>query len=403
MLARAQSLSGRPHDALVMLQRLAAMGVVTDAATNEDFQRVRALSGWANLEAQVASLSVATPAESRRTEAPTSAAPKAPATPAIEPPARAPDSSAKPPDKPGAVATITGAAEDTFRFTTAPFTPAGLAYDAVSHRFIVADRAARKLTVIGERSHRVANLAGAASAGFGEIMALAIDPREGDLWVLSVADGPNAGSMLHKLQLISGRVLLTIKVPETLAPARFVDVAVGPQGTIFVLDGERSRLFRATEEHGRTRTRAPQAKSSELEVAFTLDAPAPTSVAPASETIAFVAHEDGITRVDLSSHSATAMKSEQNVELKGLAWMRWHRGSLVGVQRTANGAHQIVRLSLDKAGGRATRLTVLEPAISMAGPSSATIVGDVLYFLSDVPGSSAQGEIETLVRRVKLH
>ena len=43
MLARAQSLSGRPGDALVMLQRLAAMGIVTDAATNNDFERVRAL------------------------------------------------------------------------------------------------------------------------------------------------------------------------------------------------------------------------------------------------------------------------------------------------------------------------------------------------------------------------
>jgi hypothetical protein len=46
MLARAQSLSGRPHDALVMLHRLAAMGIATDAATSEDFRRVRSLAGW---------------------------------------------------------------------------------------------------------------------------------------------------------------------------------------------------------------------------------------------------------------------------------------------------------------------------------------------------------------------
>ena len=53
MLARAQSLSGRPHDALVMLQRLAAMGVATDAATSDDFSRVRALPGWAEFEAKI--------------------------------------------------------------------------------------------------------------------------------------------------------------------------------------------------------------------------------------------------------------------------------------------------------------------------------------------------------------
>ena len=53
MLARAQSLSGRPHDALVMLQRLAAMGVATDAATNDDFRFVRALPAWAEFEAKI--------------------------------------------------------------------------------------------------------------------------------------------------------------------------------------------------------------------------------------------------------------------------------------------------------------------------------------------------------------
>src|SRR5437879_6137321 len=41
MLARAQALSGRPHDALVMLDRLAQMGVASDADTNSDFERTR--------------------------------------------------------------------------------------------------------------------------------------------------------------------------------------------------------------------------------------------------------------------------------------------------------------------------------------------------------------------------
>src|SRR6188472_1135851 len=39
LLARAQSLSGRPGDALVMLQRLTQMGVATAVATSDDFRR----------------------------------------------------------------------------------------------------------------------------------------------------------------------------------------------------------------------------------------------------------------------------------------------------------------------------------------------------------------------------
>src|SRR5262249_4062434 len=46
LLARAQALSGRPHDALIMIQRLAEMGVASDAPTNADFERVRALADW---------------------------------------------------------------------------------------------------------------------------------------------------------------------------------------------------------------------------------------------------------------------------------------------------------------------------------------------------------------------
>src|SRR5262245_45815566 len=53
LLARAQSLRGRPHDARVMLQRPAEMGVGTDAATSDDFTRTRELPGWAELQARL--------------------------------------------------------------------------------------------------------------------------------------------------------------------------------------------------------------------------------------------------------------------------------------------------------------------------------------------------------------
>src|SRR5436189_6187517 len=53
LLARAQALSGRPHDALVMLQRLADMGIASDAATNDDFIRTRQLPGWPEVSARI--------------------------------------------------------------------------------------------------------------------------------------------------------------------------------------------------------------------------------------------------------------------------------------------------------------------------------------------------------------
>src|SRR5204863_10069689 len=57
LLARAQALSGRPHDALIMIQRLAEMGVAPDASTNDDFVRTRQLPGWPDLLARIGGLS----------------------------------------------------------------------------------------------------------------------------------------------------------------------------------------------------------------------------------------------------------------------------------------------------------------------------------------------------------
>src|SRR5438093_8461533 len=53
LLARAQARSGRPHDALVMLQRLADMGVPSDAETNDDFKRTRQLPDWVEVAARI--------------------------------------------------------------------------------------------------------------------------------------------------------------------------------------------------------------------------------------------------------------------------------------------------------------------------------------------------------------
>ena len=52
LIARAQSLSGRPGDALVMLERVAAQGKLpADVDTDPEFARVRALPRWEEISA----------------------------------------------------------------------------------------------------------------------------------------------------------------------------------------------------------------------------------------------------------------------------------------------------------------------------------------------------------------
>src|SRR5690606_10235448 len=80
-------------------------------------------------------------------------------------------------------------------FTTT-LSPDALAYDAVSRRFLIADRKARRVAVVDEHSGQVATMVGALGAP-GEIVGMAIDAQQGDLWIASNGED---NTVLHKLQ-----------------------------------------------------------------------------------------------------------------------------------------------------------------------------------------------------------
>jgi hypothetical protein len=397
LLARAQSLSGRPGDALVMLQRLAALGVPTDAAANEDFRRVRALPGWTELSASLAGAPPNPPGAAPATPPVTANRGVAPAVPAPsnipgpEPSAVTPGSTTRDAaagkDRlaaapvPATPAPGTRLVTETLRFTTPQFTPAGIAYDAVSRRFVVGDRHARKLTVVDEFSQHVANLSSAQTSGFGEITALEIDPHLGDLWVVSTE---SQHTTLHKLQLVSGRSLAKYVLDETLAPARFVDVAATPQSAVLVLDADGHRLFQL------------KPKGTSLELAASLPDSAPSSVAPAPDGVAYVACADGLRRVDLASRGSVAIKAGKGIDLTGITRVRWHQGSLIALQRIADGSYRAVRFALDRSGRTVTAAARLDAAQPVTDPTAAAISGDALFYMTSGEGT------EMVVRRIAL-
>lgn len=398
LVARAQSLSGRPHDALVMLQRLAAMGVRTDAAESSDFARVRALPGWAELERRLASLPADAPAAGVMPPlGPTPASAAAPphrgappATPSVRTLSALPPAVGRPgaglPDAPTRKPASGGRGEDVLRFTTPPFQPAGLAYDAVSSRFIVGNRDGHRVSVVGERSSRLVTLSGADSGGFGEVTAVAIDVREGDLWVASTAAAAAPGATLHKLQLISGRVLATIPVPVAEGTgARVTDLVATDDGDLVALDAASRRLLRI-EPRGR-----------DLQVIAMLEHQA-VSVAPA-RAMMYVALADGIAMLDSATGLVTTMRAKGNSALGGFEVLRWRRGSLIGIQR-ANGVRQLVRIVLDAAGRTALKSEVLDRPESIAPHAALAIAGDAAYYLAERPSSASEREM--VVRRVLL-
>jgi hypothetical protein len=258
----------------------------------------------------------------------------------------------------------------------------GLAYDAVSGRFIIGDRVERRLLVVGERSGRLASLAGA-DAGFNEIAAFEIDAREGDLWVVSTSSA-NRASAVHKLQLISGRVLFSVPLPDDQSPSAFADVAVTPQ-SILVLDKDGRRIYRAAK------------KGKTLDLAMRLAVPGATSMAVGADGIVYIAYDEGILRADLASRTMTVVEPSPKADVRGIKWMKWFRGSLVAMQASSSDASRLVRVRLDDAGRTVRGVDVLDENVHLAGSTSAAISENVVYYLNR---SSDAGDV--IVRKLVL-
>jgi hypothetical protein len=285
------------------------------------------------------------------------------------------------------------------RFSIPRFTAGGLAYDAVSRRFVLGNRHERKLAIVGEGSEHAVTLTGAA-AQFLDVMAIEIDRRQGDLWVVSAGapDDPGGrGSALHKLQLISGRTLAVLRA-EDAERARFVDVAVSRTLGVLVLDAAGPRLLRAT------------ADGKSLARVIELPAGVPAALAPADGgEVVYVAYADGLVRVDLTTRMATPVAAGHGLELGGFQRIRWHRGALVGIQArsgddAAESSYRLVRLRLARDGRRVVKLETLDGAVPAGAGSAAALLDDDFFYLSSQSqdGEAPNRLMDVVIRRVRL-
>lgn len=407
LLARAQVSSGRPSDALVMLRRLAQTGVATDADTLDAFARVRAREGWAEVEALMAGATRRVGSEpSERSAASVEPLPPSlerlpatdEATRATAVPPSASGSSASPVTSPvtlpGVVVGPSLAGLGAVRLDDIGVASGGFAYDAVSRRFLLGETAGRKIVVVDAESRRTADLVRGDSAAFGDMQAMHIDTRRGDLWVLS-NDGDTTTAALHKLQLVAGRPLARLGPPASAGPARFSDLTVTPGGHVLVVDAEGRRLYRALP------------KADALALVATLDLLSPTAVTAAdSESVVYVAHQAGISRVELPHGRPHPVRSSPEVPLDGITRLWWHDGALVVLRTCASGAREAQRLELDR---RGTIVVAMQPiAITLPDAPAAiaaTLAGDELFVMTAEGLPATTGDVDhrqVVVRRVRL-
>jgi hypothetical protein len=383
LLARAQVMSGRRHDALVMLQRLAEMGVVTDAVSDPDFGPARELPGWPEVANAIARAGTVTSTPAGEPVPPNSVA--AAAVPAVVSPGQSRRRRTSAAEAAAAAGTAVIAplaivpfpiepapTSDAARFSTGNFLAAGLAYDAVSRRFVIGDALGQKLIVVAAASDHAEDMVHKDSAGFDDVVALDIDEKRGDLWV-ATAEATEGKSALHRLQLVSARPLKTYRTSPSIGSTRLVDLTVQASGDVIALDGSGNRLL------------ALARGGSDMTVAMTLKFSNAKSVAARGDSMLYVAHDAGIARVDLRSGTIAELAAPRGFDLRRFDVIRVHRNALIGRQTTPAGTRQLVRLNLNAAGLAVREGTVIDPQVpETEGQLSLSITGDELYYLTTV-------------------
>jgi hypothetical protein len=383
LLARTQALSYRPDDALVMLRRIAEIGVVPDVSS-DDFRSARELPGWAAVEAFIESVKNRPPEPLPARQPRVSRQPFRAAAPEASAAARGPsasprapsgelrrDPAGEPSSREGGPAALIAPAlvESGGSFTSPEFLPGGLACDAVSKRYVFGDRPGRKIRILAEGGDHAIDLTRAVSAGFLDVMALDIDRTDGTLWVASAeTDGGNA--TLHRLQLISGRAIASHRLAEKVVPARPVDLAVTPSA-VLLLDAE-GRLL--TLRRGATvielLTQIPQGTAT----SFTMNA---------RNDVAYVAHAAGISRIDLRTRLVSPVRTRiDDVAIAGIEALRHYRSGLIAVQTTEAGTRRLVRLTLDRSGAVVTALSVVDVPLPSGAAPQLTVCGAQLALLA---------------------
>jgi hypothetical protein len=210
---------------------------------------------------------------------------------------------------------------------------------------------------------------------------LVIDEKRGDLWVAGTRSGEAPGSVVHRLQLVSGRLLYSAPSLAGTGASRFAAVALSSVG-VFILDAEGGRIF---ELKGADRT---------LRLRATVPFDGLTGLALAGDTVAYVAPAGGILRIDLATQRSESIKSLPGIALDGIEWIGYFADSLLAVQRRPDGAMAAVRFLFDR---RGRTLTAVE-TFGAAAAKGAVVLGDTFFFVSASPEGTAVARVELVSR-----
>ena len=222
----------------------------------------------------------------------------------------------------------------------------------------------------------------------GGVLGLVMDPRAGVLWAATAplppavharaADVPPPASALLKIEVASGRELARYPAPR---PDQMLgDVALGPDGTVYIAGGDLLQL-------------RPGGEALEvLTPAGLMRSPQGMAVTPDGAALIVADYSSGLWRVDRSSGAATRLTAPANASLIGVDGLI-SDGRLLYALQNGVAPQRVLRLTLDAGWSRVVAVDVLAANLpQLDEPTTGLVREGELVFVSRSQWSDFDGE-----------
>lgn len=211
---------------------------------------------------------------------------------------------------------------------------------------------------------------------------LAADPERGVLYAVSAErptrTGPKGTSLL-KIDLATGAVL-DRATPE--APLhRFGDVAVGPDGSAYVVDVRAGRIF----------VWRPGQALETLAIVPADASPQGMAVSPDGRWLVVADYRSGLHRIDLAAAAGgpltfttetyLPMTPPDEGELRGIDGLSRHGDTLLALQNGTQ-THRVLRVTMSPDWSAITRREAMHEGAPLDDPTTGFVEGDSLIFVS---------------------
>jgi hypothetical protein len=254
-----------------------------------------------------------------------------------------------------------------FRIAEGDLTPESLAYDPRERRFYFGSM--RKGTIV---SCDAAGRCRPFASGLGSVLGVKVGA--GRLWAVA-----NNGDESALVEFRSG--VKTKYAPDGKGH-RLNDIAVSPQGDVFVTDTQAGTVWVLRKSEDRLQRFAPAVR---FQFANGI------ALSSAGRLLYVSNYPDGITVVDVRTNEQRPLAAPPGVCLALIDGLYAHNRSLVAIQN-ASMAPRVVRLDLSGNGLRVDRMQVLERGNPLfEGITGGTIAGNDFYFPANVQDEKPAG------------